>query len=113
DEAEEEVLYSALHHAREPASLSQLIYFMWYMLENYGTDEEVTYLIDNTEMYFIPMLNPDGYRYNELTDPNGGGMHRKNRNLVSGGSGNAGVDLNRNYSYHWNETGTSGNPGND
>lgn len=113
DETEEEVLYSALHHAREPASLSQTIYYMWYMLENYGTNPEVTFLVDNTEMYFVPMLNPDGYRHNELTDPNGGGMHRKNRNLVSGGGSNAGVDLNRNYSYHWDESGTSNNPGND
>jgi hypothetical protein len=72
DEAEKEVLYSSIHHAREPASLSQTIYFMWYMLENYGTNDEVTYLVDNTEMYFVPMINPDGYRYNELTDPNGG-----------------------------------------
>lgn len=113
DEAEEEVLYTSIHHAREPASLSQTIFYMWYLLENYGTDEEVTYLVDNTEMYFVPMINPDGYRHNELTDPNGGGMHRKNRNLVSGGSGNPGVDLNRNYAYHWDESGTSNNPNND
>ena len=113
DEAEKEVLYTSIHHAREPGSLIQTIYYMWYMLENYGTDPEVTYLVDNTEMYFVPMINPDGYRYNELTDPNGGGMHRKNRNLVSGGSGNPGVDLNRNYSYHWDESGTSNNPNND
>jgi carboxypeptidase T len=111
NEAEEEVLYSALHHAREPASLTQLIYYMWYVLENYGTDAEITYLVDNTEMYFIPMLNPDGYRYNELTDPNGGGMHRKNRRNV--GTSNKGVDLNRNYPYHWNESGTSGSPNGD
>ncbi|MCB9225400.1 MAG: immune inhibitor A [Crocinitomicaceae bacterium] len=105
DEAEEEVLYTALHHAREPASLSQLIYYMWYVLENYGTNEEITYLVDNTEMYFVPMINPDGYRYNELTDPNGGGMHRKNRRNV--GTYNKGVDLNRNYGYGWNTTGVS------
>lgn len=113
DEAEEEVLYTSLHHAREPASLSQTIYYMWYMLENYGTDPEVTFLVDNTEMYFVPMINPDGYRFNELNSPGGGGMHRKNRNTVSGGGGNSGVDLNRNYSYHWDESGTSNNPGND
>jgi carboxypeptidase T len=113
DEAEKEVLYTSIHHAREPNSLMQTIYYMWYLLENYGTDSEVTYLVDNTEMYFVPMINPDGYRHNELTDPNGGGMHRKNRNLVSGGGGNPGVDLNRNYAYHWDESGTSNNPGND
>jgi hypothetical protein len=62
-------------------------------------------------MYFVPMINPDGYRYNELTDPNGGGMHRKNRRNV--GTYNKGVDLNRNYGYHWDETGTSPDVNND
>ena len=112
DEDEEEVLYTAIHHAREPASLSQTIYYMWYVLENYGTNEEVTYLVDNTEMYFVPMINPDGYKYNHTTNPSGGGMHRKNRN-PSVGSTNKGVDLNRNYAYHWDESGTSPNPNND
>ena len=106
DEAEEEVFYSAIHHAREPMSLSQTIFYMWYLLENYGTNDEVTYLVDQTEMYFVPMINPDGYRYNQETNPDGGGMHRKNRN-PDVGSDNKGVDLNRNYSYHWNESGTS------
>jgi len=105
DEAENEVLYTALHHAREPASLSQLIFFMWYMLENYGADPEVTYLLDNTELYFVPMLNPDGYIYNEVNSPNGGGLHRKNKRNI--GTFNPGVDLNRNYSYFWNVSGTT------
>lgn len=106
DEDEKEVMYSAIHHAREPMSLSQTIFYMWYVLENYGTNDEITYLVDNTEMYFVPMINPDGYKYNHTTNPDGGGMHRKNRNPDIGFS-NKGVDLNRNYSYHWNEAGTS------
>lgn len=106
DEDEEEVLYSSIHHAREPMSLSQTIFYMWYLLENYGTDEEITYLVNNTEMYFVPMINPDGYKYNHTIEPDGGGMHRKNRNPDIGWT-NKGVDLNRNYSYHWNESGTS------
>lgn len=111
DEAEEEVLYTAIHHAREPASLSQLIFYMWWILENYGTNEEVTYLVNETEMYFVPMINPDGYIYNEVTNPGGGGMHRKNRRNV--GTSNKGVDLNRNYSYQWGTTGISFSPNND
>lgn len=106
DEDEKEVMYTAIHHAREPMSLSQTIFYMWYVLENYGTDSETTYLVDNTEMYFVPMINPDGYKRNQTTNPGGGGMHRKNRNPGIGSS-NKGVDLNRNYSYHWNEAGTS------
>ncbi len=106
------VLYSAIHHAREPMSMSQLIYYMWYLLENYDTNPEVKYLIDHTQMLFVPCLNPDGYIYNETTDPNGGGMHRKNRN-PSIGTTNKGVDINRNYSYGWGTTGVSPNQNND
>lgn len=110
DEAEPEVLYTSIHHAREPNSLSEVIFYMWYMLENYSSSEEIQYLINNTEMYFVPMINPDGYIYNETTSPSGGGMWRKNRR---NNGGSYGVDLNRNYSYQWNTTGVSPNPSND
>ena len=106
DEAgEPKILYTAIHHAREPMALMETIFYMWYLLENYGTNEEVTYLVNQMQMYFVPCLNPDGYVYNQTTNPNGGGMWRKNRRLNSGGS--YGVDLNRNYSYGWGTTGTS------
>ncbi|MFM7901857.1 MAG: M14 family metallopeptidase, partial [Bacteroidota bacterium] len=60
---------------------------------------EVAAIIANTELYFIPCLTPDGYLHNEFTDPQGGGLWRKNRrdNL----NGSFGVDLNRNYGYNW------------
>lgn len=112
DDGDPKVLYSAIHHAREPLSMSQLIYYMWYLLENYDNDPEVKYLVDNTQMFFVPCINPDGYIYNETTNPNGGGMHRKNRNPNIGTS-NRGVDLNRNYSYGWNTTGVSSNQNDD
>lgn len=99
DENEPEILYTAVHHAREPASLSQVIMYMYYLLENYGTNDEVTYIVDNTELYFVPMVNPDGYIYNETTNPNGGGQWRKNRR--NNNDGNMGVDLNRNYGHNW------------
>ncbi len=105
DETEPEVLYSSIHHAREPNSLAETIFYMWYMLENYSTDLEVKYLVDNTEMYFVPMVNPDGYIRNQTTNPTGGGMWRKNRRNIGGGV--YGVDLNRNYSYQWGTTGVS------
>ncbi|MCB9194821.1 MAG: immune inhibitor A [Flavobacteriales bacterium] len=118
DEAEPEMLYDAVHHAREPAAVQQLIYFMWYLLENYNTNTEIKGIVDNTELYFIPVLNPDGYQYNCTQDPNGGGMWRKNRR--NNGGGKYGVDNNRNYHYVdgnsnevWNTTGVSSNPSDD
>lgn len=105
-----EVLYDALHHSREPAGLSQLIYFMWYLLENHGTDDEVSYLLDNMELYMVPCLNPDGYVYNETISPEGGGMWRKNRR--DNGDGSFGVDINRNYGEGWgfDDIGSSTDP---
>ncbi|MDY8137250.1 M14 family zinc carboxypeptidase [Aquimarina sp. 2201CG5-10] len=93
DENEPEILYDSIHHAREPASLSQLIYYMWYLLENYATDPDVKQIVDNTELYFVPVVNPDGYLYNQVTNPNGGGLWRKNRFNTHG------VDNNRNYDH--------------
>ena len=112
DDGEEKVLYTAIHHAREPMSMSETIFYMWYLLENYDTNPEVQYLVDNTQMFFVPCINVDGYIYNQTDQPGGGGMHRKNRN-PSVGSFNGGVDLNRNYSYGWNTTGVSSNENND
>lgn len=112
DEATEpEVFYNAIHHAREPNGLTQMVFYMWYLLENYDTNPEVQYLVNNTEMYFIPVLNPDGYIYNEIIEPDGGGLWRKNRR--DNEDGNFGVDLNRNYGYEWgyDDSGSSPNTG--
>ena len=112
ESSETKVLYTAIHHAREPLSMSQTIFYMWYLLENYDTNDEIAFLVDNTEMYFVPCLNPDGYLENESSDPNGGGMWRKNRRDHPS-SNSFGVDLNRNYSYGWGTTGISFNLNSD
>jgi carboxypeptidase T len=113
-ENEPQVLYTALIHAREPESMEQMIFFMFYLLENYGTDPEVTYLVNNREMYFIPVDNPDGYEYNHSTYPNGGGQWRKNRR---NNGGSYGIDLNRNFGpyAYWNSSngGSSTSPSSD
>jgi carboxypeptidase T len=97
--AKPQILYTAVHHAREPGSLSATIFYLWYLLENYNTDPQVKAIIDNTELYFIPCVNPDGYVYNIQTNPFGGGMWRKNRRNNLNGS--YGIDPNRNYGYLW------------
>jgi hypothetical protein len=109
NENEPTVGFDALVHAREPQSMATLMYFMWYLLENYGTNPEVTYLVNNREIYCVPCFNPDGYEYNRQTDPNGGGLWRKNRR----NNGTCyGIDLNRNFGYMWgyDNVGSSSNP---
>jgi len=98
DEDEPEIFYNAAIHAREVITPLVLLDFMLYLLDNYGTDSLATYLVNEREMWFVPIVNPDGYQYNVDTQwP--GGMWRKNRR--NNGDGTWGVDLNRNFGYMW------------
>lgn len=99
NEAEPQVLYTGMHHAREPIGMQHLVYYMYYLLENYDNNQEIRDLVNNTEMYFIPVINIDGYARNIATDPQGGGMWRKNR--FDNGDGSYGIDVNRNYGLAW------------
>lgn len=106
DEDEPEVLYVSLHHAREHLSTEMGLYLAHYLADNYGSLAGPTNLVNERELWIIPMLNPDGSEY----DVSGGYYYwwRKNRRLVS--LDVYGVDLNRNYDYHWGQTGSSGDP---
>ncbi|MEM7306734.1 MAG: M14 family zinc carboxypeptidase [Planctomycetota bacterium] len=111
DEAEAEVRFDALHHAREPQGMQTTLWLMLYLLENYGTDPLATYLVDNREIYFVPCVNPDGYVYNQSIAPGGGGLWRKNRR--NNGGGIFGVDLNRNYPFQWGFDNEGSSPSTD
>ena len=113
DENEPEVEFDGMHHSREPLAMEGTVTFMNWLLENYGTDPEATFIIDNRELYFVPLVNPDGYEYNRQTNPSGGGLWRKNRR--NNGGGTVGVDLNRNYPTGWSAPngGNSTNPNSD
>jgi len=114
DEAATEpaVYYDAMQHAREPLSMMTTLYYMFWLVENYGIDAEATHIINNRELFFVPMVNVDGYTHNIATNPSGGGLWRKNRTPNSG-SGCVGTDLNRNYDSDWSLVGTSTNPCSD
>lgn len=99
NEGEPQVLYTGMHHAREGIGMQHQLYYMYYLLENYETNKEVFDLVNSTEMFFIPIINVDGYARNIQTNPGGGGMWRKNRFPNSDGS--YGIDINRNYGYFW------------
>ena len=113
EEEEPKVLYTSLTHAREPLGMMNLFYFVQKMCETYSQNLESQFIINNRELWFIPVVNPDGYLYNESIEPNGGGMHRKNRRDTGCDNGTSkGVDLNRNFSYGWgtNNVGSSPDP---
>jgi hypothetical protein len=108
DEAEPEVVILGNHHARELMSVDIPLRFATYLLENYGIDGTVTARLNALEIYFVPMINPDGHVY--VQNNHGGSpgtWWRKNRR--DNGDGSTGVDLNRNYGYQWgyNNSGSS------
>lgn len=108
-----QILFTSMIHSREVSALMNNIYFMWYLIENYNSDPAVTELVDNNELYFVPVVNPDGLRWNEHLSSSGGGMQRKNCRPNTGGTTSTtstrGVDLNRNFDYFWdyNDIGSS------
>ncbi len=80
EEAEPEVRISANMHGNEKISMEMSVYLIEYLTDNYGQTgyEDVTYLVDNYEIHFLPLHNPDGH--------------------VAGNRQNAnGIDLNRNF----------------
>ena len=97
-----EVWYNGVTHAREPGGMMNVFYFLYWLFENYNIDPIATYILNNREIYFTPVVNVDGYKYNIQTNPTGGGMWRKNRHPYS----SIGVDLNRNYGTYnfWNSS---------
>ena len=102
DENEPEFRVDSLHHAREPQGMQTTLYFLCYLLEEYGTDPLATYLLDEREIYVVPCVNPDGYEFNRQIAPAGRRPWRKNRR---NNGGSTGVDLNRNYPFQWGGSG--------
>ncbi|MCX6147446.1 MAG: M14 family zinc carboxypeptidase [Candidatus Kapabacteria bacterium] len=92
----DEILYTSLHHAREPQGVTTIIFFLWHLLENFKSNNpESIYLLKSKLIFAIPVINPDSYKLNQQTPTVGGGLIRKNQRLNSDSS--KGVDLNRNY----------------
>jgi len=130
EEDEEDVLIVATHHAREWISYEVVLYFTRSLLENYtgaeaegeGGDVEYTtrsdYIINNRELWIIPVLNPDGlYESHQRNDRENNWTGWRKNLRDNNGNGQAdyqddGVDLNRNYGYMWghDDTGSSPSP---
>jgi murein tripeptide amidase MpaA len=99
-------------HAREWATVAIPEYCAEELLTSYATDPDIKRLVDTTEFYLVPIMNPDGYEYTWTNTR----LWRKNRrnNAGSGtGCNNFGVDLNRNWGHQWGGTGSSGSCSSD
>ncbi len=120
-------------HAREITTSELAMRFLDLLLDSYGVDADVTWLVDYHEIWIVPTANPDGHWLVELGElPKYGGapfLQRKNArlyNIIPGvedclawpppsplvniGSNQYGVDLNRNHSFAWGGDGSSPDP---
>ena len=112
-EDEPRILFAGVHHAREPIGANICLELAKTLCEKYKTDPRIKNWVNAIEIWLVPVVNPDGYKYifeNDLRFP----WWRKNlRDNDGDGVFNPlydGVDLNRNYGYNWEEGG-DGKPG--
>lgn len=102
------VVFLGTHHAREHLSTEVPLLLARYLLEN-RQKPEISRLLSTRDIYIIPMVNPDGVEW----DIRGGSYHMHRKNKRDNGRGSIGVDLNRNYGFHWGEGGASPDPDSD
>ena len=99
EEDEPGVLFMGAHHGNEKPSYEVCLFFIQYMVEQYENTSlpEVRAALDSTQIYVIPMVNPDGVEANTRKNcaPNHGPFGL-NSTITS-----YGVNLNRNYGDPW------------
>ncbi|HYR27812.1 MAG TPA: M14 family zinc carboxypeptidase, partial [Thermoanaerobaculia bacterium] len=111
DEDEPEVLFTHHQHAREHLTVEMGLYTLRMLTDEYGTDTQITSLVDDREIWMVFDVNPDGGEYDISTGSYG--SWRKNRQPNAGSSA-IGTDLNRNWGYKWGCCGgSSGSTGSD
>ncbi len=101
-------------HAREPISAEVTIAILQHLLDGYGTDPEITHIVETSQIWFVPVINPDGHKLvldqintnwrKNIRDNNNNGIMN-----VTGNNPADGVDLNRNFGHHWNYIGANDN----
>jgi hypothetical protein len=106
------VMYLGAQHAREWITPEMTRRLMHHFIDSYGSDPQITRLVNTTELWFVPVANPDGYDY---TFTDGNRLWRKNLADNDGDgaiTGFDGVDLNRNYAtkWGWDNEGSSPQP---
>jgi PKD repeat protein len=115
EEDEPEVLFDGHFHGEEWIGMEVATYIAYQLVNNYGIDADVTRLVNERQIWVIPMVNPDGRvidSYGDGNDPSLTRGWRKNArdNNSSGGWDSCdGVDLNRNFDLGYG-VGASTNP---
>lgn len=113
DEDEPAVLYIGCHHAEEILGIEICMYMISELTSNYSTDSTITGWIDDREIWFVPLMNPDGHSVvmappeTLWRDTTWRDNKRDNNNSGFFELEHDGVDLNRNYDFYWTEGGSN------
>jgi hypothetical protein len=98
EDTERKVLFIGGHHAREWISVEVPSLLAEYLVDNYSKKQQIRDLVNNNEIWILPLLNPDGYEYSRTDNR----LWRKNRRVLPL-SPFCGVDLNRNYGFNFSD----------
>jgi hypothetical protein len=91
EETESEIRLIGNMHGDEHIGTEVTLYFLRYLLVNYGGNSQVQQLVNNREFWIVPTMNPDGKVANTRNNANS-------------------VDLNRDYGFFWSGWGGSPSP---
>ena len=97
-EKKRNVLITSMMHPREPIGLLITLNLMRTICDMHVADQSIANVLKYITFYLVPILNPDGFAF---SDSNKLLNIRKNRRPGCDDPLKSGVDLNRNFGYHW------------
>ena len=100
------VLYTGATHSRELVTIKMILAVMLKLLHGvHYEDTESIKMLETTQVYLMPAVNPDGVAYIESNEIGNGEIVLKRKNMNPAidcrDPVDNGVDLNRNFDVSW------------
>ncbi len=93
DEVEPEFKYISSMHGDEITGREMTVSLIEEMGAKYGSDSEITELVNNSEIYIMPSMNPDGSEKKQRANANSIDLNRNFPELSANGSATAGIEI--------------------
>ncbi|CAG9315630.1 unnamed protein product [Blepharisma stoltei] len=107
------ILITGSHSTLQLLSTTQVLYLLNFLTND--TNSDTLYLLETSEIYFIPVINVDSYiaagKY-YITTQTFSDFYKNTKNTCKSNVQYSGVDLFRNFDSHWgaDDTGSSSDP---